>query len=195
MEDTITKPSGNVASPLEEEGRRGSGEPEWYVIHTFSGHELKVKDSIEKMVKNRGIEDKILEVSVPMEEVIEMKDGQRKVKKRKKIPGYVFLKMIITNETWYLVRNTRGVTGFVGNGTDPFPLTPEEMARLGFSNIDIELDIKVNDLVHVINGPFVGKMGKVSQIRPEKQELTAMISMFGRDIPVKLNFSEVDKVE
>ena len=179
----------NVASPLMGEGIRGDGQAKWYVVHTYSGHENKVKVNIEKMVENRGMQDLILDIIVPTEDRVEIKDGQRKIKTRKMFPGYVIIKMIVTNESWYLVRNTQGVTGFVGHGSDPIPLTDEEVARMG-----IDLDFEIGDTVRVINGPFESFMGEVMEINKEKQVLTVKVSMFGRDTPVELEFGQVDKL-
>ena len=166
----------------------------WYVVHTYSGHENKVKMNIEKMVENRGMQDLVLDIIVPTEDRIEVKDGQRKIKTRKIFPGYVIIKMIVTNETWYLVRNTQGVTGFVGHGSEPFPLTPEEVARMGIEKVNIDLDVEVGDMIRVISGPFESFMGEVLGINPDKQILTVKVSMFGRDTPVELEFSQVDKL-
>lgn len=127
-------------SPLEGEGIRGDGQAKWYVVHTYSGHENKVKVNIEKMVENRGMQDLIIDIVVPTEDRVEIKDGQRKIKTRKMFPGYVIIKMIVTNESWYLVRNTQGVTGFVGHGSEPIPLTDEEVARMGIEKVYIDLD-------------------------------------------------------
>ena len=182
------------ASPLEGEGLRGDGQAKWYVVHTYSGHENKVKVNIEKMVENRNMQNLILEVVVPTEDVIEVKDGQRKIKTRKMFPGYVIIKMIVTNESWYLVRNTQGVTGFVGHGSEPIPLTDEEVARMGIEKVFIELDVEVGDTVRVISGPFESFMGAVEDINREKQVLTVKVSMFGRDTPVELEFAQVEKV-
>ena len=182
------------ASPLEGEGLRGDGQAEWYVVHTYSGHENKVKVNIEKMVENRNMQNLILEVVVPTENVIEVKDGQRKIKTRKMFPGYVIIKMIVTNESWYLVRNTQGVTGFVGHGSEPIPLTDEEVARMGIEKVFIELNVEVGEMVRVISGPFESFMGTVEDINPDKQVLTVKVSMFGRDTPVELEFAQVEKV-
>ena len=182
------------ASPLEGEGLRGDGQAKWYVVHTYSGHENKVKVNIEKMVENRNMQNLILEVVVPTENVIEVKDGQRKIKTRKMFPGYVIIKMIVTNESWYLVRNTQGVTGFVGHGSEPIPLTDEEVARMGIEKVFIELDVEVGEMVRVISGPFESFMGTVEDINREKQVLTVKVSMFGRDTPVELEFAQVEKV-
>lgn len=184
----------NIASPLEGEGIRGDGQARWYVVHTYSGHENKVKVNIEKMVETRDMHDVILDIIVPEEDRIEVKNGQKRVKKRKMFPGYVIIKMIVNNESWYLVRNTQGVTGFVGQGSDPIPLTPEEVARMGIEKTDIDLDVEIGDTVRVISGPFETMMGEVIEINPEKQVLTVKISAFGRDTPVELEFTQVDKM-
>ncbi len=184
----------NIASPLEGEGIRGDGQARWYVVHTYSGHENKVKVNIEKMVETRDMHDVILDIIVPEEDRIEVKNGQKRVKKRKMVPGYVIIKMIVNNESWYLVRNTQGVTGFVGQGSDPIPLTPEEVARMGIEKTDIDLDVAVGDTVRVISGPFETMMGEVTEINPDKQVLTVKISAFGRDTPVELEFTQVDKM-
>ncbi len=177
------------------EGLRGDGEAKWYVIHTYSGHEKKVKVNIEKLVENRGMQELVLDVIVPTEDVVEIKNGQRKVKTKKMFPGYVLVKMIVTNESWYLVRNTQGVTGFIGHGSDPVPLTVEEVRRMGIEKIYIDLDIEIGDTIKVINGPFENFMGVVEEVSPDKQTLRARVSMFGRDTPVELDFAQVDKLD
>ena len=177
------------------EGLRGDGEAKWYVVHTYSGHENKVKASIEKLVENRGMQDLVLDVVVPTEDRVELKNGQRKIKTKKMFPGYVLVKMIVTNESWYIVRNTQGVTGFVGHGSDPVPLTVDEVRRMGIEKIYIDLDIKIGDTINVINGPFENFMGVVEEVNMEKQTLRARVSMFGRDTPVELDFSQVDKLD
>lgn len=166
----------------------------WYVIHTYSGHENKVKANIEKLVENRGMQDLVLEVVVPTEDHVEIKDGQRKIKTRKMFPGYVIVKMIVTNESWYLVRNTQGVTGFVGHGSEPIPLTIEEVRRMGIEKVYIKLDISAGDSIKVINGPFESFMGIVEEVNFDRQTLKVRISMFGRDTPVELEFDQVDKI-
>jgi transcription termination/antitermination protein NusG len=169
--------------------------PKWYVVHTYSGHENKVKVNIEKIVENRGMQDLVLNIVVPTEDRVEInKDGQRKIKTRKMFPGYVIVKMIITNESWYLVRNTQGVTGFVGHGSEPVPLTNEEVRRMGIEKITIRLDVEPGDSVKVINGPFESFMGIVEDVNMEKQTLKVKISMFGRETPVELEFGQVDKL-
>jgi transcriptional antiterminator NusG len=171
-----------------------SKKAKWYVIHTYSGHENKVKVNIEKIVENRGMQDLVLNVIVPTEDHVEIKNGQRKVKTRKMFPGYVLVKMIVTNESWYLVRNTQGVTGFVGHGSEPIPLTNEEVRRMGIEKVYIQLDIEPGDSVKVINGPFESFMGVVEEVNMDKQTLKVRISMFGRDTPVELEFGQVDKI-
>lgn len=176
------------------EGLRGDGEAKWYVVHTYSGHENKVKANIEKIVENRGMQELIQDVVVPTEDRVEIKNGQRKIKTRKMFPGYVIVKMIVTNESWYLVRNTQGVTGFVGHGSDPIPLSTEEVRRMGIEKVYIDLDVDIGDTVKIINGPFESFMGVVEKVNMEKQTLKAKISMFGGDTPVELDFAQVDKI-
>lgn len=166
----------------------------WYVIHTYSGHENKVKVNIEKLVENRKMQDLVLEVIVPTEDRVEFKDGQKKIKTRKMFPGYVIVKMIVTNESWYLVRNTQGVTGFVGHGSEPVPLTKEEVRRMGIEKIYVKMDVEPGDNIKVINGPFENFMGVVEEVNFDRQTMKVRISMFGRDTPVELEFAQVDKL-
>ena len=165
--------------------------PRWYVVHTYSGYENKVKTDLEKTVKNRELEEYFFDIVVPMEEQIEIKDGQRKANLKKVFPGYVLIKMIVTEETWYIVRNTRGVTGFVGSGTDPIPLTDEEISAMGFEDASISVDYDVNDSVQILNGPFKDSIGTVQEINKEKHKVKVLISMFGRETPVELEFSQI----
>ena len=194
-EEAAEKSVRTSVSPLEGEGLRGDGTAKWYVVHTYSGYENKVKTSIERMVDYRGMQDLILEVVIPTEERIEIKDGVKKVKTRKLYPGYVVIKMIVNHETWYLVRNTEGVTGFVGHGSDPIPLTKEEIVRMGIEKLKIDLDIEVGDTVRIIGGVFEGQLGIVEAINPEKQIVKTRISMFGRDTPAEIEFSQVSKLK
>ncbi|MBQ1888909.1 MAG: transcription termination/antitermination factor NusG [Firmicutes bacterium] len=173
---------------------RRSKEPKWYVIHTYSGHENKVKVNLEKLVENRGMQDLVLQVIVPTEDRVEFKDNQRVVKTRKIFPGYVIVKMIVTNESWYLVRNTQGVTGFVGQGSEPIPLTDEEVRRLGIEKTVIVLDIVEGDSVKIISGPFKGFTGVVEEVNPDRQTLKTRVDMFGRATPVEVEFDQVDKI-
>lgn len=171
-----------------------STEPKWYVVHTYSGYENKVKTDLEKTIKNRELEDYFFDIVVPMEEQIEIKDGKRKTNLKKVFPGYVLVKMIVTEESWYIVRNTRGVTGFVGSGTDPIPLTNEEIRNMGFEATVINVDYDVNDTVRVVNGPLASFIGTVQEINKEKNKVKVLVSMFGRETPVELEFSQVEKI-
>lgn len=167
----------------------------WYVVHTYSGHENKVKANIEKMVENRGVIDDIFEVAVPTEEYIDAKGGERKLKERKLFPGYVLVKMIVNDVSWYLVRNTRGVTGFVGPGSKPIPLNDNEVKALGVQDATLPtIDLKENDVVKVITGPFENFMGTISSINIEKKKIKVFISMFGRETLVELDFNQVEKL-
>ena len=170
-------------------------EPRWYVVHTYSGYENKVKTDLEKTVKNRELEEYFFDIVVPMEEQIEIKDGKRKANLKKVFPGYVLIKMIVTEETWYIVRNTRGVTGFVGSGTDPIPLTEDEIRAMGFEEATINVDYDVNDSVQILNGAFKDSIGTVQEINKEKHKVKVLISMFGRETPVELEFSQIQKVD
>ena len=168
--------------------------PRWYVVHTYSGYENKVKTDLEKTIKNRELEDYFFDIVVPMEEQIEIKDGKRKTNLKKVFPGYVLVKMIVTEESWYIVRNTRGVTGFVGSGTDPIPLTTEEIRNMGFETAVVNVDYDVNDTVRVVNGPLASFIGTVQEINKEKNKVKVLVSMFGRETPVELEFSQVEKI-
>ena len=170
-------------------------EPRWYVVHTYSGYENKVKTDLEKTVKNRELEEYFFDIVVPMEEQIEIKEGKRKANLKKVFPGYVLIKMIVTEETWYIVRNTRGVTGFVGSGTDPIPLTDEEIRAMGFEEATINVDYDINDSVQILNGAFKDSIGTVQEINKEKHKVKVLISMFGRETPVELEFSQIQKVD
>lgn len=166
----------------------------WYVIHTYSGHENKVKANMEAMIANRNMEDLIFDIQVPLEEFVENKDGVKKVKERKMFPSYVLVKMIMNDESWYLVRNTRGVTGFVGPGSKPVPLSDEEVRTLGVTD-DKELfgNYEVGDTVKVLNGPFNDFVGKIDSFNYDKGKVKVSISMFGRDTLVELDFNQIIK--
>lgn len=169
-------------------------EPKWYVIHTYSGYENKVKADLEQKVKNQEMEEYFFDIVVPMEEQIEIKDGKRKTNLKKVFPGYVLIKMIVTEQTWYIVRNTRGVTGFVGSGTDPIPLTEEEIRKMGFELTEVNVDYDINDSVKILNGPLENFVGVVQEINKEKHKVKVLVSMFGRETPVELELSQVIKV-
>lgn len=167
----------------------------WYVVHTYSGHENKVKANLEKMVENRGMIDDIFEVAVPTEEYVDTKSGKKVVKERKLFPGYVLVKMIINDESWYLVRNTRGVTGFVGSASKPIPLSDKEVKALGVQETTIaNVDFKVKDVIKVISGPFENFMGTIENINLEKRKVKVFVSMFGRDTLVELDFEQIEKI-
>ena len=170
-------------------------EPKWYVVHTYSGYENKVKTDLEKTIKNRELEDFFFNIVVPMEEQVEIKDGKRKTILKKVFPGYVLIKMIVTEESWYIVRNTRGVTGFVGSGTDPIPLTDDEIRNMGFDDVPVNIDYDVNDSIKVVNGPLENFVGVVQEINKEKNKVKVLVSMFGRETPVELEFSQVKKID
>ena len=169
-------------------------EAQWYVVHTYSGYENKVKVDIEKTIENRGLQDQILEVSVPLEEVIELKNGAQKQVERKMFPGYVLIHMIMNDDTWYVVRNTRGVTGFVGPGSKPVTLSEEEMMSLGFKTPDVVVDFAVGDTVVVTAGAWKDTVGVIRTVNESKQSITINVEMFGRETPVELSFSEIKKM-
>ncbi|GFN37021.1 transcription termination/antitermination protein NusG [Tepidimicrobium xylanilyticum] len=167
----------------------------WYVVHTYSGYEKKVKANIEKLVENRGNIDDIFEVAVPTEEYIDTKGGKKKLKERKLFPGYVLVKMIMNDVSWYLVRNTRGVTGFVGPGSKPVPLSDEEVKALGVQDTSLpSIDLKEKDIIKVTTGPFENFMGTVESINLEKKKVKVFVSMFGRETLVELDFDQVEKI-
>ena len=165
----------------------------WYVIHTYSGYENAVKTSIEKFVASRNMEDMILRMEIPMETVTEVTDsGATKEVERKVFPGYVLIKMVMTDDTWHLVRNVRGVTGFVGSANKPIPLTEEEVLAMGMEKHEIVVRYNVGDHVKIVDGPLASFTGIVEEIEPEKNRVSVMVSMFGRETPVDL---ELDQVE
>ena len=168
--------------------------PRWYVVHTYSGYENKVKTDLEKTVKNRELEDYFFEIVVPMEEQIEIKNGKKKTNLKKVFPGYVLVKMIVTEATWYIVRNTRGVTGFVGSGTDPIPLTEKEIRAMGFELPSVNVDFTQGDSVSITGGSFDGFVGTVQEINKEKHKVKVLVSMFGRETPIEVDFAQVTKV-
>ncbi len=170
-------------------------DPRWYVVHTYSGYENKIKTDLEKTIKNRELEEYFFDIIVPMEEQIEIKDGKKKTNLKKVFPGYVLIKMIVTEETWYIVRNTRGVTGFVGSGTDPIPLTDEEIKSMGFEDVNVNVDYEINDQVQIMNGAFENFVGTVQEINKEKHKVKVLVSMFGRETPVELEFSQIQKIK
>jgi len=166
-------------------------EAHWYVVHTYSGYENKVKANIEKTIENRKLQDQILEVSVPMQEVVEVKNGKKKTVQKKMFPGYVLLNMEMNDDTWYVVRNTRGVTGFVGPGSKPVPLTEEEMISMGIKNDEVMIDFAIGDTVIVTSGAWEDTIGVIKSINTHKQIVTISVDMFGRETPVEIGFTDV----
>jgi len=175
-----------------------SGEAEqvarWYVVHTYSGYENKVKANIEKLVENRGMQDQIFEVSVPLNDEIEEKNGQRKTVQRKTYPGYVLIKMIMNDETWYVVRNTRGVTSFVGPGSKPVPLTDQEVMAMGIETTVFKFDFEVGEGVRVASGPFADSTGVIKEVNEGKHTVVVNISIFGRETPVELDYTQLERI-
>ncbi|UZW14006.1 transcription termination/antitermination protein NusG [Clostridium pasteurianum] len=167
----------------------------WYVVHTYSGYENKVKANIEKTIENRNIHDLIYDIQVPMEEEIEEKDGKKKVTLKKVFPGYVLIKMIMTDDSWYVVRNTRGVTGFVGPGSKPVALTDEEVDSMGIVEKPVKIDIEIGESVKVISGPLENQIALVQEITEDKQRIKGLVNMFGRETPVELEFNQIQKLD
>lgn len=169
----------------------------WYVIHTYSGYELKVKSNLEKRVASMGMEDKIFRILVPMEDVIEVKEGKKKTVKRKVFPGYVLVEMVMNDDSWYVVRNTPGVTGFVGSGSKPTPLMDSEvqaiMRQVGVEDAKPKIDLEVGQNVRVRTGPFEGFVGVIEEVDNDRGKVRVLVSMFGRDTPVELDFTQVEK--
>ncbi len=173
----------------------------WFVVHTYSGYENKVKANLERRIHSMGMQDKIFRVLVPMEDEVEFKDGKRKITPKKVFPGYVLVEMIMDDQSWYVVRNTQGVTGFVGSpgpGEKPVPLQDKEvktiLKQMGIEAPKLKIDFKKGDRVKVTSGPFFDFTGVVDEIAPEKERLRALISIFGRETPVELEFFQVEKV-
>ena len=174
-------------------------EAKWYVVHTYSGYENKVKDTLEKSIKSSNMQDYIFDVRVPVEEVSEIRKGKRVKSTRKVFPGYVIVNMIKTNESWYVVRNTRGCTGFLGQdksgGSKPIPLTEEEIIAMGVEKREIEVNYAAGDSVRVIDGPLAGFIGVVSSVEPDKNKVDVTVSMFGRETPVELELDQVETLD
>ncbi len=166
----------------------------WYVIHTYSGYENAVAATIEKAVENRKMQDLILDINIPMETVTEITDSQTKTVERKVFPGYVLVKMILTDESWHLVRNVRGVTGFVGPNNKPVPLTDEEILALGVEKHDVVVNFEVGNTVKVTDGPLDGFLGTIDEIEVDKRRVRVIVSMFGRETPVDLDFDQIEVV-
>ena len=185
-----TEPHSNVALSDNKSGK-GMG---WYVVHTYSGYENKVKANIEKAIENRHLENEILEVRVPLQDVVELKNGVEKSSQKKLFPGYVLLHMDAdNNDAWYVVRNTRGVTGFVGPGSKPVPLTDEELRALDFS-VDVNVDFAEGDYISVIAGVWKDTVGSIQKVDALRQTVTINVEMFGRETPVEISFQDIKKM-
>lgn len=169
-------------------------EANWYVVHTYSGYENKVKANIEKTIENRHLEEEILEVRVPLQDVVEMKNGAKKTVQKKMFPGYVLINMVMNDDTWYVVRNTRGVTGFVGPGSKPVPLTEAEMKPLGIKMENVSVDFAEGDTIAVVAGVWKDTVGVVQKIDFGKQTATINVELFGRETPVEISFAEVRRM-
>lgn len=170
----------------------------WYVIHTYSGYENKVKANLERRVESMAMEDKIFRILVPTEEEMEIRDGKRKITKKKIFPGYVIVEMVLTDDSWYVVRNTPGVTGFVGSGSKPIPLQEKEtkliLHQMGFEEPRTKIDFEVGESIKVVRGPFENFSGIIEEIHPEKGKIKVKVSMFGRETPVELDYHQVEKL-
>ena len=170
----------------------------WYVVHTYSGYENKVKTNLEKRVESMSMQDKIFRVVVPMEEELEIKDGKKKITKRKVFPGYVMVEMIMSDDSWYVVRNTPGVTGFVGSGSKPTPLQPNEvrviLRQMGIDEPRPKIEFSVGQSIRVVGGPFSGFIGVIEEINMDRGKLRVLVSMFGRDTPVELDFGQAEEL-
>lgn len=169
-------------------------ESKWYVVHTYSGYENKVKANIEKIIENRGMHELINQVVVPIQDTVEVKNNVKKSVQRKIYPGYVLLKMVMTDETWYIVRNTRGVTSFVGPASKPVPLTDEEIISMGIEIPDFELDLNLGEMVRIITGPFEGSVGNVKDINHQKKTVTISLSVFGRETQVEVDYHVLQRM-
>lgn len=173
-------------------------EKAWYVIHTYSGYENKVKANLEKRVESMNMGDKIFRIVVPMEDEAQIKDGKRKIVKRKVYPGYVMVEMVLTDASWYVVRNTPGVTGFVGTGNKPIPLREEEveqiLQQMGVEEPRPRIDVSVGENVRVTSGPFENFIGSIEEIMADKGKLRVLVSMFGRETPIELDFNQIEKI-
>lgn len=166
----------------------------WYVVHTYSGYENKVKANLDKTVENRNLQEWIQDVQVPMEEQVEIKDGKKKVTMKKIFPGYVLIKMVMSDDSWYIVRNTRGVTGFVGPGSKPVALTDDEVTSMGIAEKLVKLDVEIGESVKVKSGPLENFPAVITEINHEKHKIKALVNMFGRETPVELDFNQIEKL-
>ena len=193
-ENELAKDSDNTYFDEITDQDSSEGRGNWYVVHTYSGYENKVKANIEKTIENRKLQDQIFEVIIPVEDVVEIKNGTRRQVQKKQFPGYVLVNMIMNDNTWYVVRNTRGVTGFVGPGSKPVPLSKDEMASLLGGGEKIAVSFGVGDLVTAISGVWRDTVGKVTAVNESKQTVTINVDMFGRETPVDIGFMDIRKL-
>lgn len=171
---------------------------QWYVVHTYSGYENKVKANLERRIESMNMEDKIFRILVPMEDEVEIKNGKKKISKKKVFPGYVLVEMIMTDDSWYVVRNTPGVTGFVGTGSRPIPLNDDEantiIKQMGIEEPKTKINFEQGENIRVASGPFENFIGMIEEIYPDKGKVKVMVSMFGRETPIELDFTQIEKI-
>lgn len=187
--------SADTSAEQTEDAGDTAGKAHWYVVHTYSGYENKVKANLEKAIDNRHLEDQILEVRVPLQDVVEVKNGAKKTVQRKMFPGYVLVNMDMNDDTWYVVRNTRGVTGFVGPGSKPVPLSDAEIKPLGIKTDTVSVDFGVGDEIAVIAGVWKDTVGLVQRMDFGKQTATINVDLFGRETPVEISFAEIRRID
>jgi len=195
LSDVAVPAEGEVTADTQSTDTNTNENAHWYVVHTYSGYEKKVKDNLESAIINRHLEDQIFEVRIPLQDVVEVKNGVRKNVQRKMFPGYVLVNMDMNDETWYVVRNTRGVTGFVGPGSKPVPLTDAEIKPLGIKTDTVSVDFGVGDEIAVVAGVWKDTAGVVQRMDFGKQTATINVDLFGRETPVEISFAEVRKID
>jgi transcriptional antiterminator NusG len=201
LDNKINENAEDVENTVEEKAddkvfikQEKTDKPYWYVVYTYSGYENKVMDNLKKTVENHSLQDVILDIKVPMEETIETKNGKKRHVSKKMFPGYVMVKMFLTDDSWYVVRNTRGVTGFVGPSSKPIPLTDAEVRTMGIENVRVSIDVEVGDNVIVVSGPLESFVGVVEEVNMERQKVKVLVSMFGRDTSVELDFLQIKRI-
>ena len=196
-ESTLDVPAASEDVAPESEGKPSGSEAQWFVVHCYSGYENKVRHNLEQRIETMGMRDKIYDVVIPTQEEVEVKDGKRRVVERHVFPGYVLVNMVLSDESWFVVRNTPGVTGFVGMGNDPTPLRPEEVAqilkRMEAEAPHIKVSFKMGERVRIIDGPFNDFRGTVAEIDADRSKVRVMVNFFGRETPVELDFLQVEK--
>ncbi len=200
-EELGSSPTDNHIAAEADGGAREQDQPSdnraWYVIHSYSGYENKVRQNLEQRIETMGMQDKIFQVVVPTEEEVEIRDGQRRTSRKRVFPGYVLVQMILDEESWYVVRNTPGVTGFVGSGTEPIPLSQEEvdkiLERMEEEKPRIRLSFRVGETVRITEGPFADFMAVVDELYPDRGKVRLLVSFFGRETPVEMDFMQVEK--